>query len=193
MEYKKEIRRALFHIGTGLFIVILSFFMQIEQLIMLLSLVLIFGLAASIYSRKKRIPVISAFLDEFERARSKKFPGKGSFYFVAGCLFSLLLFEKQIALAAIMVLTFGDSFTNIFGPLGRIKTWLHAEKRLEGTIMGILAGTLGAMWFVTPVQAFFATFIAMVGEMIDFRYLQINDNVFVPIVAGIFMKLLIGF
>jgi dolichol kinase len=191
-DYKKEVKRAVFHIATGLIIIVLSLFISIETLIMLLSVVIIGGLICSILSRKYKMPVINMLLKNFEREENEDFPGKGSFYFVAGCLFSLLLFEKQIALAAIMVLTFGDSFTNIFGPLGKIKTRLHAKKRLEGTIIGIIAGTLGAMWFVTPIQAFFGTLIAMIGEMIDFKYLQINDNVFVPIVAGIFMKLLIG-
>jgi len=193
MDYKKEVKRAIFHILVGLVVIGLSFFMLIEQLIMLLSVVIIIGLIVSIISKKRKIPIIHQFLETFEREKSKEFPGKGSFYFIAGCLFSLLIFEKQIALASIMVLSFGDSFTNIFGPLGRIKTYLHAEKRLEGTILGIIAGTLAAMWFVTPVQAFFGTLIAMIGEMIDFKYLQINDNVFVPIVAGIFMNLLKGF
>jgi dolichol kinase len=192
MKYEKEVRRALFHIGLGLFIVSLSFFMSINDLIILLSLALIAGFFCSIASTRMRIPVIAAFLDAFEREESKKFPGRGSFYFVAGCLLAFLLFEKQIALASVMVLSLGDSFTNIFGPLGTIKTRLHAEKKLEGTIMGILAGTLGAMWFVSPVQAFFGTLIAMIGEMIDFEFLQFNDNVFVPVVAGIFMTLFGG-
>ena len=193
MDYKKEVMRAIFHIATGLVIVILSLFMAIKNLITLLSIIIILGLVISIISKRTKLPVISQFLGTFEREESRDFPGRGSFYFVAGCFFALLLFEKQIALASIMVLTFGDSFTNIFGPLGKIKTRLHARKRLEGTILGIAAGTLAAMWFVTPVQAFFGTLIAMIGEMIDFKYLQINDNVFVPIVAGIFMKLLKGF
>ncbi|MBW2995051.1 hypothetical protein KY312_01760 [Candidatus Woesearchaeota archaeon] len=190
MSYKQEVKRALFHIGTGLVIIILSFFISIRDLIMLLSLTIILGLIISIISRKTKLPAISQFLDNFERDSNKKFPGRGAFYFVAGSLFALLLFEKQIALASIMVLTFGDSFTNIFGPLGKVKTRFHAKKRLEGTVIGIIAGTLAAMWFVPFVPAFFGTLIAMIGEHIDFEYLQMNDNIFVPIVAGIFIKLL---
>jgi len=193
MDYKKEVKRALFHIGTGLVIIILSFLIGVQNLIILLSATLIVGFFISVISRKIKIPIICEFLKNFERESSKDFPGRGSFYFVAGSLFALLLFEKQIALASIMILTFGDSFTNIFGPLGKVKTRFHAKKRLEGTIIGIIAGTLAAMWFVPFVPAFFGTLIAMIGEHIDFEYLQMNDNIFVPIVAGIFIKLLSRF
>jgi dolichol kinase len=193
MDYKKEVKRAVFHIGLGLFIVILSFFLSVLELVALLSAILIIGLFISIISRKRDVPIVCSLLGTFEREECKNFPGKGSFYFIAGCLFALLLFETQIALASIMILAFGDSFAKIMGHFGKIKTRFHAEKKLEGTAIGIIAGILAAMWFVTPVQAFFGTLIAMIGEYIDFEYLQINDNVLIPVVAGIFMTLLKGF
>lgn len=193
MDYKKEIRRALFHIGLGLAIIILSFFLNSAMLKLILVVILVVGLFLSMISRKKTIPVIATFLNIFDRKKSSDFPGRGAFYFVAGSLLALLLFEKNIALASIMVLTFGDSFTNIFGPFGKIKTILHERKKLEGTIIGIAAGTLGAMWFVTPVQAFFGTLLAMIAEMIDFESLQVNDNILVPVIAGIIMTLFLGF
>jgi dolichol kinase len=110
----------------------------------------------------------------------------------SGILTKKSFLAKALFISSIMVLTLGDSFSKIFGPLGRIKTTLNPEKKIEGTIVGIIAGTIGAMWFVAPQQAFFGTLIAMIGELIDFQYVQMNDNLLVPLVAGMFMKLFAG-
>ncbi|MBW3011637.1 hypothetical protein KY311_00475 [Candidatus Woesearchaeota archaeon] len=190
MDYKKEVNRALFHMGLGISIVILALILEYKLLIYIMCAALVGGLIISAISRKTKLPVIDWFLRHFERPEAyKEFPGKGSFYFVAGSLITLLLFQKNTALAAIMVLAFGDGFTNIFGPFGKISTTLHSVKKVEGTIAGIFMGTVGAMVFVHPVQAFFGALLAMVAELIDFEYLQINDNILVPVIAGFVIHL----
>lgn len=191
-NYKKEVQRALMHMIVGIVIVLLAAYLGATNATIILGMILILGLITSMISRKKKLPIIYPFLKRFERSQEfKTFPGKGSFYFVTGCFLSLFAFEKNIALASIMILAFGDSFTNIFGPFGKIITTLHSKKKIEGTAMGILIGTLGAMWFVSPAQAFFGSLVAMFAELIDFEYLQVNDNVLIPLIAGIVMMLFV--
>jgi len=186
MDYKKEVRRAFFHMALGVAIVVLALLIDYAILISGMLVVLGLGLIVSDISRTKKLPVIDWFLRTFERPKEyKTFPGKGAFYFIAGSLLALVLFEKNTALAAILILAFGDGSAKIFGKFGKIKTPLNGKKTLEGTVMGIFLGSLSAMVFVAPAAAFFGALLGMIAEMIDFENFQINDNILVPLVSGL--------
>jgi len=193
MEINKfEIRRQIFHIFLGLTIVILLANNILNSLI--LFIILILGIIISVLSRKFKIPVIYFFLNIFERKHTlKTFPGKGTISFLMGCLLVLQLFERDIALASIMILTFGDSISHLFGwHLGRKKHPLNCLKSIEGNIAGAITGFLGAMLFVSPLSAFLASFGAMTAEAVELKMNNkiVDDNIIVPLVAGTIIHLM---
>ncbi|NQV08395.1 hypothetical protein HQ529_00930, partial [Candidatus Woesearchaeota archaeon] len=150
---------------------------------------LVFGFFLSAASLKHKIPVIYWFLERFERPEVLKvFPGKGVLFGVFGVLISLLLFEKDIALAAIMILALGDSFGALIGPFGNIKhpKPFSQKKFIEGSIVAFLAGFIGAMLFVNPLEAFIASFVAIFFEVLELKMLndKIDDNIMIPLMAG---------
>jgi dolichol kinase len=119
----------------------------------------------------------------------KTFPGKGLIFFFVGVLLSIKLFERDIAFAAIMILTFGDSVSHLVGgSIGQLKNLFNGKSRklFEGTLAGTIAGFCGAIFFVTPIEAFVASFVAMVAEVvqIDFNKNTLDDNFVVPLIAG---------
>jgi len=187
-----EVRRQAFHICLGLAIIILLVNNILNSLI--LFIILIAGILISILSRKFKIPVIYSFLKLFERKDIlKTFPGKGAISFLIGCLLVLQLFGRDIALASIMILTFGDSVSHLFGwHFGRKKHPLNCLKSIEGNIAGAFTGFLGAMLFVSPLPAFLASFGAMTAEAIELRMNNkiIDDNIIVPLVAGTIIHLM---
>ncbi|MDD5086394.1 MAG: hypothetical protein PHV16_01450 [Candidatus Nanoarchaeia archaeon] len=193
MEINKfEIRRQIFHICLGLIIVLLLKYNIINSLV--LFIILIAGIIISILSKKYNIPVIQQFLDIFERKETiKKFPGRGTIAFFIGCLLVMQLFEKNIALASIIILTFGDSFSHLVGwHIGRRKNPLNCLKSIEGNIAGAIAGFIAASFFVNPVYAFIASFGAMTAETIEIKMQEriVDDNITVPLVAGTILYLL---
>jgi len=98
-----------------------------------------------------------------------------------------LLFDKDIAMASIMVLALGDSVSHLYGlHYGKIKHPLSNKKFLEGTIAGFVAGFIGALVFARWYEAFFASLAAMIVEGIEVKIgtRQIDDNIIVPLVAG---------
>jgi len=159
-----------------------------------LFIILIAGILISILSRKFKIPVIYSFLKLFERKDIlKTFPGKGTISFLMGCLLVLQLFEKNIALASIIILTFGDSVSHLFGwHFGRKKHPLNCLKSIEGNIAGAITGFLGAMLFVSPLTALLASFGAMTAEAVELRMNNkiIDDNIIVPLIAGTIIHLM---
>jgi len=187
-----EVRRQAFHICLGLAIIILLINNILNSLI--LFIILIAGILISILSRKFKIPVIYSFLKLFERKDIlKTFPGKGTISFLMGCLLVLQLFEKNIALASIIILTFGDSVSHLFGwHFGRKKHPLNCLKSIEGNIAGAFTGFLGAMLFVSPLTALLASFGAMTAEAVELRMNNkiIDDNIIVPLIAGTIIHLM---
>lgn len=182
---KFELNRQIFHVVLGIAIVVLLKlgFISKEAFLFLI----IAGLILSCLSRTIKIPVIYGLLERFERKEDfKKFPGKGIIFYFIGTYIVLLLFPKEIAMASIMVLAFGDSAGHLYG-LHYGKTKLFSKtKFLEGTIAGFVAGFIGALVFLPWHEAFFASFAAMTFEAVEIKIgaQQVDDNLIVPFVAG---------
>jgi len=183
---KFELKRQIFHLFLGIAIVMLLRYSLINTKIILF--ILIIGLVISYLSRKMRIPFFNDMLEIFERKEEiTRFPGKGIIFYFIGVYITLLLFPKDIASASIMILALGDSVSHVFGlHFGKIKHILSEKKFLEGTIAGFIAGFFGAVLFVKPTEAFFASLIAMTVEAIEIKAgaQQVDDNLVVPIVSG---------
>ncbi|MBI2583384.1 MAG: right-handed parallel beta-helix repeat-containing protein [Candidatus Aenigmarchaeota archaeon] len=102
------------------------------------------------------------------------------------------MFSRNVALASIMVLALGDSLSHL-GRFGSIRHPFNKTRFLEGTAIGIVAGTLGALYFVPFSAAFFGSLAAMIAESFDLRVskVKIDDNLLIPLVAGLVMSLVV--
>ncbi|MBS3124359.1 hypothetical protein J4437_07070 [Candidatus Woesearchaeota archaeon] len=193
MLTKQEVGRQILHIIIGLILLGLYYFEIISPLFIFLGIIV--GLLCSIISKRVSLPIFSFFLKHFEREEQKKsFPGRGMIFFFIGTLLCIQLFDKDIAMAALMVLTMGDSVSHLFGErFGQTKNIFNgkSKKLLEGTLAGTVAGFLGAVFFVSIPEAFLGSLIAMIAEVIkiDLNDHTLDDNLVVPLVAGTVMLL----
>jgi phytol kinase len=188
-DYAFEIRRAVFHMCLGLTIAIAIYFGWVDW--KFLAILLAVGLLISLISRKQNLPMITWFLEKFERKDA--WPGKGAIYYLAGALTVVVLFPKEIALASIMILAFGDSIAHLFGSFfGKVPHPWNTYKMIEGTIMGFLAGAIASSVFVPWQYALIASGVAMLieGFELKFRSRSVDDNLLVPLVSGIVLWLL---
>lgn len=196
MLNKLEIKRQLFHIFTGILIVLLLYFEIINGYI--LFIIAIIGFVVSFYSRKYKIPYIRFLLKTFDRKKDiNNFPGKGAVFYLLGCTISVLLFPLDIAMASIMILALGDSVSRLVGPYGYLKHPFHNEKFLEGVVAGWMAAIFGAIIFVPMLHAIIASGIAMLIEGVDLRIgeFKVDDNLTIPIISGfiLFISALFSF
>ena len=184
---KFELRRQLFHVFLGIILVVLID-MEILNAFNLI-VIIVLGFLISLFSIKNKIPGIEWFLRRFERKKQmKKFPGKGVLFYLIGALIVVVIFPKDIALASIMVLAFGDAVSHLWGVhFGRIKNPFADKKFIEGSITGFLAGLMGAILYVRPAEAIVASLAAMIAEAIEVTIgtEQIDDNLIVPLISGI--------
>jgi dolichol kinase len=192
---KFELRRQAAHLFIGLAIV---FLLKLQLLnTQALFFITALGGILVLLARKIRIPIIHDLLEYFERPHHiARFPGRGSFFLVLGAALSTLIFEKQIAMAAIMIMAVGDSVTNIIGKhFGKIKNPFNRRKNIEGTLWGIATATMGALLFVPFLPAFWGSVIAMIVESLDLgwkrRNIEFDDNTLIPLIAGAVMTIYI--
>lgn len=110
----------------------------------------------------------------------------GGTFLVMGDLFSVILFHKDIAIMAMFIARFSDSFAALIGKhFGKIKI---GTKTLEGSLTFFIVSTIIVFFFpkVTPSQfelsiAFSSVVIASIFEILP---LKIDDNILIPLIFG---------
>ncbi|MCF7917756.1 phosphatase PAP2 family protein [Candidatus Gracilibacteria bacterium] len=186
MWQELEFRRQSFHFIAG-FLCVFAHWAGFFRLRWIATL-LVLGLIISYLSVKQKLPVVYKILQLFDRPRDAGFPGKGAFYFLLGVFLTFLIFPVKIAYAAILILAVGDSLNHLF--MSRVPSYLcfpwNRRKNCGGVAVGIVVGTFAAQFFVPIIPAFLASSFAIMSETIPFRFWKfyIDDNVFVPIIAG---------
>jgi dolichol kinase len=192
--HKLEVRRQIIHFLYGPLLILLYQYQIINTSVLLGAI--ISGAAASYMIKKDKLPFFAGILSFFEREHHmKQFPGRGILFFTIGAYLCLMIFEKNIAYAGIMILSAGDAVTNIVGRhFGKIKTRLNPNKYIEGTLAGILASIPAAYYFVPDIRAVtIAAIVAMFLEMpsVKVSEFEIDDNLIIPLVACFTLSLFV--
>jgi dolichol kinase len=112
----------------------------------------------------------------------------GSFFYILSGLITILVFEKNIAVSSLFVLSIADPLSSLLGSrFGRVRLF---GKSLEGTMtfFAISFLILRIFSFSIPVAAV-AAVIASLTELFSSR--PIDDNLSIPIVTASALTLLI--
>ena len=156
---------------------------------LILVILIIGGLLLSFLCLRVNPPIIYWFLERLERKDElKRFPGKGAITFLVGALIANMFFRKDVAAASLMILALGDPVSHIIGIYyGKTKTVFGKRKFLEGTFFGILTGFVGAIFFVSPIEALIASILAMSVEAMEIKIglIDFDDNMIIPVVSGV--------
>jgi dolichol kinase len=185
-----EFRRKFTHLLMGLFflwMINFDFSYRYSAIIILTTLIVAIILSAVCkYVKPKKILFL---LQLFDKPKDfKRFPGKGAVYYLSGVLFSVLFFERNIASASLIILAAGDPAAHFFGRyFGKTRLIVNERKLLEGTLAGTLFGTVAACFFVPFPIAFFGSAFGMIAEAVELDLFNLDDNLMIPIVAGVVM------
>lgn len=161
------------------------------DLIGFLGLLIIFLFALGlflVYQKLWKVPVLNWFVHQLERKENlEKYPGLGTLLFVLSAVVVVGVFPKDIAMASLVILSFGDSIPVIFGPYGKIKYFGSKKKTWEGILIGIVTAGLAARFFLPWYEAWLAALVAMLLEGFDLKIFgyKIDDNLMMPVVAAV--------
>jgi dolichol kinase len=109
-------------------------------------------------------------------------------FFALGIMLSLLLFPAPISYASIAIFTLGDGSATLFGKTFGERVFPYNKgKKAEGTLCGFLIAALGASIFISPLKALIGAGVGMIVESLP---TPINDNITIPLFAGLALLLL---
>lgn len=180
---EKELWRQLIH-ASGVFIVVLSYFLPPNLLIILCVAILIFVEIMFRLDHHHDIPLFSTIL----RLSKREHDERGFVYFFIGIIVTLFFFQfnMNIANAAILILLFSDSASTIIGKkFGKIKLPFQSHKTLEGSLAFLIVGFLVSLTQLPIMPAFTG---ALAGTLTE-AYSPIDDNVPIPLVSALVMSL----
>ncbi len=188
---KFHIRRKIIHVLAGLCFIILIRRFDIRKFLVIS---IIATYVFSVYVKSARPKFFIKLLKLFEKPHDIiSFPARGAFFYLLGIFVVVEFFNKNIASASILILSLGDPMAHIIGvSYGRKRLLINKRKLLEGTLAGIFVGTLAASFFVSVPIAFFGSVFGMMAEAIELKYLELDDNLSIPIAAALIMQLLSG-
>ncbi len=193
-----ELKRQAMHALVGLSIA--AFVWKYQQFWLIIVAIAAAGLALSYAIKsaanardatiKKMRSLAVAALRIVEREEAiQKFPGKGAITLFLGSGITAAIFEREIAVAAIIILAVGDSVSHLAGRLiGRIKHKqpFIEEKMVEGTFIGFVFAAAAAAMVLPVWTAILAAAAGMTVEAVHIRITgrKIDDNLTVPLVAA---------
>ncbi len=110
----------------------------------------------------------------------------GATYYLVACWLTILAFERTVAAAALLVLACGDTAASVVGQaLGGYR--VGRGKTLSGSGAFLVTAFLVTLPFFSPAIAFGGAVIAAITECLP---LPLDDNITIPLVAGIYYTLL---
>ena len=115
----------------------------------------------------------------------------GSFYFVLAVFLSIALFEKDVAIAAILIMIVSDTLAAIIGKrFGRIHIW---DKTLEGSLTFFATTCIilvSLPMYLTYWQILVIAFLVSIVELVSNKVAITNDNLTITLSAGLLISLL---
>ena len=186
---KNDLLREAIH-ASGFFVPVIAGSVGVYPVALMICVVsALYALSELLRMNKKNLPIISTI------TRNAALPTElyeftaAPLYFAAGILLTLLLFPAPVNGAAIAIFTLGDSTASVFGGLISKKPLpFNKGKTLEGSLFGFFFAFLGGAFFVSPVLALIAAAIAMAIESLPS---PVNDNILIPLGAGLALMLMI--
>jgi dolichol kinase len=138
--------------------------------------------------RIKGIMNVTFIENNMKKEESKRL--SGSFFYILSGLITIILFEKNIAVSSLLILSIADPLSSLIGSrFGRVR---FLGKSLEGTMTFFAVGflILRVFSFSIPIAGAGAA-IAALTELFSSRF--IDDNLSIPLVTALAMTLLTRF
>jgi dolichol kinase len=180
-DFKKELHRKAVHLLSISFIIIFiviseTYEKQLALLVLAFILILFLEMEYFRLELRKKIP----FFHKMWRSKEKSRVG-GQVFFLIGAIICFSIFDIKIAIAAVLMTTFGDMAAALVGKrFGKI--WITKDRALEGIIAELAVDLIICFivlnnWIIIILMALTATIVETVVDKMD-------DNLMIPLFSG---------
>jgi len=186
---RNDLLRETIH-ASGFFIPVLAGLVGVYPIALMICVVsALYSLSELSRMNRKNLPVISAITRNAASPTELYEFTAAPLYFAMGILLTLLLFPAPVNGAAIAIFTLGDSTASLFGGLISKKPLpFNKGKTVEGSLFGFFFAFLAGAFFVSPTLALIGAAVAMTVESLP---LPVNDNILIPLGAGLTLMLIL--
>lgn len=191
ISFASELKRKMIHISSS-WIAFAYLFLNKEIMLIILGAAFIGCLLFDVfrvYSKsfnKFYLKYIGPVLRSHEY-HIKKITFTGATYLMFAALLCVIIFPKEVAIAAILLMTIGDAAAAIVGKsFGKVNIF---TKTLEGSIAffvsGIIIVFLMPKLSTDPNELYVGIAAVIVTSIIEVMPLKLDDNITVPVVFGL--------
>jgi dolichol kinase len=184
-----ELKRKFIHLTSSV-IPIIYFYLCSREQILFFTCFITGGFIIGEFARLRSSfcnNIFKKFFISLLREDEKKKNLTGATYLFLSMCITIYLFEKKIAVPALLMLTLADSFAAITGKLlGKHKIF---HKSLEGSIAFFVIATL-ILYIFMPDMGFMIVLVALFITIIEVLPLPVNDNLVIPIATACFLIIL---
>ncbi|MGA1821314.1 MAG: diacylglycerol/polyprenol kinase family protein [Thermoplasmatota archaeon] len=185
----RPLKRKIFHIVLGCFFLLMMLIGGPMKHIFLG--ILLIGTIVSFVQSRIKLPLITWFLDRFDR-EGDEIPGQGIITFFAGVLLVWYLFPVDVAFISVLVLAIGDPNASMVGiAFGDHPMPWCSDKSLEGTFAFLAVTAVVVMIFYNPLMGLVCGVIGALLESLPFwNGMLLDDNISVTALLALIIWLL---
>jgi len=126
------------------------------------------------------LEICPPFFEQFIRPKERNRP-YGVIYFISGTIIALAVFEFPIALAAVLMTTFGDMGAALIGKRYG-KTIIFKNKTLSGGLAELIINLVVGFIILNNIYIILA--MAFVATIVEVFAEELDDNLLVPLFSG---------
>jgi len=179
--FTHEIGRKAIHLS--ILIVLFAYYyiwQSVGKQVALLVLVFLLIIFLILEFLRLELEISIPWFEPFIRPKEQNRP-YGVIYFLSGIIISLAVFDFKIALAAILMITFGDMGAALIGKRYG-KTIIFKNKTLSGTLTELTLNLIVGFIILSNIYIILA--MAFVATVVETYVEELDDNLLVPLFAG---------
>ena len=181
ITFNNEIYRKLIHLASSAIPFFYFYYSKNLVLAVLIPLTIIFLIIDFLRIKNKNVKRFYNICFKSITRSKEETSFTGASYVLIASVFSILIFDKKIAIISLLIMTISDTMAAIIGRrYGKVKI---NKKTLEGSIAFFLFSLIIVSFFdgVILVVAFIAILLTTLAELF---LNDINDNLTIPTVFG---------
>ena len=190
LSIEAELKRKIIHLSCAVLPLLYYFYLNREQIVILCSTISIWFLLAEIlrFRHRESGVLFQKIFSPLLRDKEKQNHITGATYLFLSATITFIIFRKEIAVPAVLILTIADSFAAIVGKMTESAKFF--DKSLAGSLTFFFISMIILYLFV-PELGWMTLVVTFMVTLIESLPIPINDNLLISLSTGFILYVLI--
>lgn len=190
LNLQAELKRKIIHLSCTILPLLYYFCLNREQIVIICITISIFFLIAELlrFRHGKSEVLFQRIFSPLLREKEKNTHITGATYLFISATVTFIVFKKEIAVPAILILTVADSFAAIVGKMTDSAKFF--DKSIAGSLTFFLISMI-ILSLVLPDLGWLIPVISVLVTIVEALPLPINDNLLIALFTGSLLYMLV--